>query len=110
MILGSTITVLVGCVCIILGISNMQGNISSLHEYHRHRVSDDDVIPFGKLVGLGTIIIGASVIIFSISMLISHFTSLNYLLIIGTAVMFIGIAIGIAVSFYAMKKYNNGIF
>ena len=110
MILGSIITTLVGSICIVLGILNMCGNISSIHEYHRHRVSSDDVIPFGKLVGLGTIIIGASVIIFGILMLISHFTSLDFLLIVGTAIIFIGIAVGITVSFYAMKKYNNGIF
>jgi hypothetical protein len=53
------VTALVGIVCIVLGISNMKGNISSLHSYHRSRVSEEDRIPFGKKVGLGTIIIGA---------------------------------------------------
>ena len=44
-------TLIVGVVCIVLGISNMRGNISSLHSYHRHRVTAEDRIPFGKMVG-----------------------------------------------------------
>ena len=50
--------VILGIIISILGISNMKGNISSLHWYHRQRVSPDDVMPFGKRVGLGTLIIG----------------------------------------------------
>lgn len=44
--------VILGIIISILGISNMKGNISSLHWYHRQRVSPDDVMPFGKRVGL----------------------------------------------------------
>ena len=46
--------VILGIIISILGISNMKGNISSLHWYHRQRVSPDDVMPFGKRVGLST--------------------------------------------------------
>ena len=63
---GNIVPFLVGVVCIILGISNMRGNISSLHSYHRHRVSEEDRIPFGKQVGLGIIIVGISIIVFSV--------------------------------------------
>ena len=45
------VTALVGVVCIVLGISNMKGNISSLHSYHRNRVSEEDRIPFCKNSG-----------------------------------------------------------
>ena len=58
---GNIVTFLVGVVCIVLGISNMRGNISSLHSYHRSRVSEEDRIPFGKQVGLGTIIVGIGI-------------------------------------------------
>ena len=63
---GNIVTFLVGVVCIVLGISNMRGNISSLHSYHRSRVSEEDRIPFGKQVGLGTIIVGIGIIVFSV--------------------------------------------
>ena len=51
-----------GVLLIVLGISNCKGNISSLHRYHRKRVTEEDRIPFGKLVGTGTIIIGIALI------------------------------------------------
>ena len=60
---GNIVVFLVGVVFIVLGISNMRGNISTLHSYHRHRVSEEDRIPFGKQVGLGTIIIPIPIII-----------------------------------------------
>ena len=69
--IGFAVSFIVGVVCIILGISNMRGNISSLHEYHRHRVCEADRIPFGKQVGLGTIIIGCGVCLFSVLSAIS---------------------------------------
>lgn len=58
--------VILGIIISILGISNMKGNISSLHWYHRQRVSPDDVMPFGKRVGLGTLIIGIAIIVFGL--------------------------------------------
>ncbi|MBR5144721.1 MAG: hypothetical protein IKW53_06690 [Clostridia bacterium] len=106
---GLVISFAVGVICIILGILNTRGNISSLHSYHRNRVKEEDVLPFGKLVGLGTIIIGAAVIIYSILSWISVMMSTNILAIVGMILMFIGMAVGIGISFYAMKKYNGGI-
>ena len=106
---SSVVTFIVGIICIVLGISNMRGNISSLHSYHRNRVKEEDVLPFGKLVGIGTIIIGAAVILMGIFTAISITLSNEIYTTIGTVVMFIGIAAGLGVAFYAMKKYNGGI-
>ena len=107
---GSIITLIVGIICIVLGISNMRGNISSLHSYHRNRVKEEDVLPFGRVVGLGTIIVGAAVIFMSVFSAISIALGNEVYSIIGTVVMFICMAIGIGVAFYGMKKYNGGIF
>ena len=104
------VTFLVGIVCIFLGISNMRGNISSLHSYHRHRVSEEDMIPFGKQVGLGTMIIGIGIIIFSVMSAVTLYTENNIFTLIGTAVLIVGIIVGLIVSFKAMIKYNKGIF
>ena len=108
--LGNIVTLLVGIVCIILGISNMRGNISSLHSYHRHRVSEEDRIPFGKQVGLGTIIIGIGIIVFSILSSITLYTENNTIILVGTAFLIVGIILGLVISFCAMIKYNKGIF
>jgi hypothetical protein len=80
---GNIVPFLVGVVCIILGISNMRGNISSLHSYHRHRVSEEDRIPFGKQVGLGTIIVGISIIVFSLLSSVTLYTENDIFILVG---------------------------
>ena len=107
---GNIVTVLVGVVCIVLGISNMRGNISSLHSYHRSRVSEEDRIPFGKQVGLGTIIVGIGIIVFSVLSSVTLYTENDIFILVGTAVLIIGIILGLVISFRAMIKYNKGIF
>ena len=104
------VTALVGVVCIVLGISNMKGNISSLHSYHRSRVSEEDRIPFGRMVGLGTIIIGAAIIVFSGLSVVTLYTGNEMFTLIGTGILIAGIIVGLVISFKAMIKYNKGIF
>ncbi|MBP3401749.1 MAG: hypothetical protein J6K85_01680 [Clostridia bacterium] len=108
--LPSITTALVGVIICALGVMNMRGNISSLHSYHRHRVSPEDVKPFGKLVGLGTLIVGISVLVFSALFIAFTLTNIEIYTVIGTVAMIIGMTVGIVISFYAMKKYNGGIF
>ena len=107
---GNIVTFLVGVICIVLGISNMKGNISSLHSYHRNRVSEEDRIPFGKQVGLGTIIIGIGIMVFSALSAITLYTENNVFVLVGTALLIGAIIIGLVISFRAMIKYNKGIF
>ncbi len=107
---GYIVTFLVGVVCIVLGISNMRGNISSLHSYHRHRVSEEDKIPFGKKVGIGTIICGCAVMSFSILSAITLYTENQKFVLVGTVLLIAGLVAGLGLSFYAMIKYNKGIF
>ena len=104
------ITFIVGVVCVMLGISNMQGNISSLHEYHRRRVSEEDRIPFGRGVGLGTITVGVGIAIFGVLGAVTVYTENQLFTVIGTAIMIIGIVIGLLIAFRSMIKYNKGIF
>ena len=99
-----------GLLISILGMINMTGNISSLHWYHRKRVTEEDRKPFGKLVGLGTLIIGLAMIVFGILFLIYEQTQLKALVIIGVVELITSIIVGMIISFYAMKKYNGGIF
>ena len=109
--MGAFITIAgFGLLVSILGIINMTGNISSLHWYHRHRVTEENRKPFGKLVGLGTLIVGIAMIVFGVLFLIFEKTQLDFLVILGAAELIAGIIAGMAVSFYAMIKYNKGIF
>ena len=104
------ISFLIGAMCIVIGILNSKGNISMLHSYHTHRVSEENRIPFGKMVGIGTIIIGIAVMVCSIFSIIAICTENPLLNTIGMIILTIGLIIGIGISFYAMFKYNKGIF
>ena len=103
-------TAALGLLVCVLGIINTTGNISTLHSYHRKRVSEEDRKPFGKLVGLGTLIIGVAMIVFGAMMLAFEKTQLDLYAILGTVLLIVGIVLGTVISFYAMKKYNKGIF
>ena len=104
------ICLIIGVICIALGISHRKGNISSLHSYHTHRVSEEDKIPFGKRVGLGTIIIGVSLVIFGVFSAIAFFTEQSLFPFIGMGVFIAGLIVGGIFAFSAMIKYNKGIF
>ncbi len=104
------LTFSIGVVISILGIINMTGNIASLHWYHRQRVTEENRVPFGRLVGLGTLIIGLSLTAFGAFQLIYRMTSLPIFTIIGSVILIAGIVAGLVLNFYAMIKYNKGIF
>ena len=91
-----------GAVIVIVGILNIKGNISLLHSYHRKRVKDEDVRPFGKKIGIGAIIIGCTVIAAGAVGLFFE-NIVNIVLIAGFIPGFIFIV-------YALLKYNKGIF
>ena len=101
---------LVGIVCIVLGASNMRGNIESLHSYHRHRVSEEDRLPFGKKVGLGTIIIGVGILCYSVLSAVTMYTEQNIYMIVGTVLFVASLVVGMILCFRAMKQYNQGVF
>ena len=104
-----TVAVL-GVLISVLGIINMTGNISSLHSYHRQRVSEENRKPFGRLVGAGTLTVGLSCIAFGALLFAYEATQRMLWMILGMGILFCGIAVGLGISFYAMIKYNGGIF
>ncbi len=102
--------IIFGALISVLGVINMTGNISSLHSYHRKRVSEADRKPFGRLVGLGTLLIGASILTNGVLTLVYEKTQLAIYTFIGTAIVIAGIIAGLIITFIAMIKYNKGIF
>lgn len=102
--------IVLGIILIVIGISNMRGNISSLHSYHRKRVTEEDRLPFGRLVGVGTIICGVSIALYSVLSYFALKLQSDALIIISTGILIVGLLLGIGLNFYAMIKYNKGIF
>ncbi len=102
--------IIIGIFICILGIYNMKGHISSLHWYHRKRVTEENKMAFGRIVGLGTIIIGTSMIFYGIFTYMININQNNLIIYIRDGITIVGIIIGLIISFYAMIKYNKGIF
>ena len=102
--------IIVGVVLIVIGITNLRGNISSLHSYHTHRVSEQDRLPLGKRVGVGKIILGASVILLGISSSLAILLENKVFMYVGTGVFFVAATVGSAISLFAIIKYNKGLF
>ena len=102
--------IIVGVICIAIGISQRMGNLSMLHSYHKNRVSEEDMVPFGKMVGLGTIILGVALLIRGILTYLAITLQASVYSRVGTIVLIIGMVAGLGISFYAMKKYNKGVF
>jgi len=107
---SALVPILLGVLIIGIGIANMKGNISSIHWYHRQRVTEADRIPFGKAVGLGTVIMGAGIAVFGCLNFAAEKMQNNLFLLTGSIVIAASIVVGLAISFWAMIKYNKGIF
>ena len=95
--------IVIGFALIVIGILNIKGNVSMLHSYHTKRVKDEDILPFGKRVGTGSIIVGISIVLAGLVSI------LNYE-IISNVIIGVGLGIGLIIIFSAMIKYNKGIF
>ena len=104
------VTSLVGILLCVLGGVNMSGNISSLHSYHRARVNEEDKKKFGKIVGIGNIIIGVSIIAYGILQYIYERTQVFSYFLTGIICMIVGMIVGLGICFFGMIKYNKGIF
>ena len=81
-----------------------------LHSYHRKNVTEEDRLPFGRLVGIGMIIIGFAVISLGVLMYFAESLNQSAYMTACYVVFCAGMAAGLGITFYAMKKYNNGIF
>ena len=103
-------TGILGLVCIFLGLQNRKGNLSTLHSYHRKRVKEEDVLPYGKQVGLGTILCGAGLIVYGALSALWQSLQLQWLFTLRSVALIGSIVIGMAINVRAMIKYNKGIF
>lgn len=93
----------IGIILVILGIFNMRGNIASIHWYNRRKVTKENQLPYCRCMGLGTLIMGACMIIAGfLQPIIGEEAS--------AWIMAGGILIGLALMLYAQIKYNKGIF
>lgn len=93
----------VGIGIIIVGIINICGDIRTVHWYHRRRVTEEDAPRYGRVIGAGTLVIGAGLILGAA--LEPRLGELGMLL-----PLVIGIAVGLGLILYGQIRYNRGIF
>ena len=104
------VPIIIGVVAIFIGVQNLRGNISSLHKYHRKRVSEKDILPFGRLVGIGTILVGDAVILKACFEFAADSTGNPIYSTIGSILLTLCFVVGFSFILFAMFKYNKGIF
>lgn len=92
-----------GVMLIILGAFNLKGNIATVHWYNRRKVTKENQLPYCRLMGWGTLIIGAAMVI---SAVVQALVSIEA----GSWVILAGIVIGLALILTAQFKYNKGLF
>ena len=103
------IGIIIGIACIVIGVLNMKGNIKMLHSYHINNIKEEDKIHFGRLVGIGTIIIGVSLIIYGFLNIMYTIIKNDQIVITSNIILVIGLIIGICICLFAIKKYNKKI-
>lgn len=94
---------ILGLLLILLGVLNIRGNIASVHWYNRRNVREEDIPKYGRAVGSGTLIIGASLVLTAVLQLVWPSET-----VYGVPVA--GIVVGLVCMLYGQFRYNRGIF
>ena len=100
--MDNLILLILGLFISVLGITNIKGNISTIHSYNRRKVKEEDIPKYGKVVGTGTLIMGVSFILGYIALFWSE-TAM-------AVIILPGVVVGLGFMLYGQFKYNKGIF
>ncbi len=96
-----------GILLLPLGIMNIKGNISSIHWYNRTRITEETRPKYGKLMGIGTLVVAGGLIL---SAVLNMLVKMNVVVVISGAITLITVIVGVLIMLYAQFKYNKGIF
>lgn len=97
------IMLITGILILVIGIYTYKGNINLIHWYNRTKINKSNSKQYSKFMGIGTIIIGISIVLTSSLQMILKLENIYYITIIG-------IVAGLALMLYGQIKYNKGIF
>lgn len=95
--------VAIGIMVNTFGFFNFKGNINSIHWYNRARVTKENEKKYGKMMGLGMMIMGTGIIVTTLLQIIFDSESLWLITVIS-------IIVGLLFMIYGQFKYNKGIF
>ena len=103
-------TIVIGIICIYLGLKHRKGDVSMLHSYHKKRVAEEDKVPFGKMVGLGVIIVGVGFILSGALHYAADALQGEVYSLLANIALIAALVVGLGISLGAIIKYNKGIF
>lgn len=103
------VALLAGVVCIVIGILNTQGYIGTLKRKHRKRVAQEEVLPYGRRIGIATIIMGGALVLYGVFSAIVYVTKNSVVQWVGTGILIAGLVVGGTIAVCAMIKYNKGV-
>ena len=106
----SLATIVVGIICIYMGLKHRKGDVSMLHSYHKKRVAEEDKVPFGKMVGLGVIIVGVGFVLSGGLHYAADTMQGEIYSLLANIALIAALVVGLGITFGAMLKYNKGIF
>lgn len=96
------VLLVLGVYIIVLSSINLKGNANTIHWYNRTKVSSENMKPYAKTMGSGTLVMGISFIITAVLSMIYNIENLY-------CISLAGIVIGITIMIFAQFKYNKGI-
>lgn len=99
----NVVLLVLGICLILLSSINLKGNANTIHWYNRTRVSQENMKPYARTMGIGTFIMGISFVITAILQIIYDIENIYY-------ISLVGVVIGIVIMTFAQFKYNKGIF
>ena len=103
------VSIIIGIVCFVIGISNRKGNISMLHRYHINNVKEEDKLPLGKLVGIGMFIVGITLFIYGVLLVVIYYVNNSIIVKVSNIILIVGLVLGLGITLFAIKKYNKKI-
>ena len=104
MLVGFLIELLVGMLCIIMGLLIwLKRRVSLIHDYHYQKVSEKDLPAYSRGIGLGLIVMGAGICMSAFLLLVKPSLWCDI-------PMLAGIVGGILILNKTQKKYNGSWF
>ena len=94
---------IMGILLMAVSVPNLLGNVRTVHRHNRRRVSQEDIPAYSRMMGIGTMVIGASVAVAAGLLMLSGQEAFYWIIAAGCVAGLAGMA-------FAQFRYNGGLF
>jgi Na+-driven multidrug efflux pump len=107
MIIYSVILFAVAALVLVMGLLIRRGRTDLIHDYHQTRVKDSDRAAYGRSFSVGMLVLA---LFMALSGGVALLGDTKPVVMISLAILFIGLAVSLALIVRVQKKYNGGMF